>query len=148
MPFIQRRAEAQLLRLPGGAAKCPAYWRLPESPCHSTYKHIHTGSGLITHRATRSLEHIPSFLPSFLLSLPSPLQTHGTFLERRSWTSRVGSVFDFSLCSLSILRKQLTFLPTVCILAGEEAALFSIRRICAAPPPLFWTCRISYTVYI
>lgn len=55
------RAGAQLPCLPGGAAKCPAYWLLPESPCHSTYKHIHTRSALITHRATRSFEHIPSF---------------------------------------------------------------------------------------
>ena len=65
------------------------------NPCHSTHKHIHTRSASLTHRATRTHEHVPSFMLTVLSSWL--LQAHGTFLERRSWSSRVGLFWFFSL---------------------------------------------------
>lgn len=51
------------------------------NPCHSTHKHIHTRSAVLTHGATRTCEHILSFI---LTVKPLIHQAHGTFLERRS----------------------------------------------------------------
>lgn len=50
------------------------------NPCHSTHKHIHTCSASLTHGATRTCKHIPSFSLFQLLTSTSPWNLSGKML--------------------------------------------------------------------
>lgn len=107
LPFIQLCAAAQLLRLPGGAAKCPAYWLLPESLPFHTQTHPHMLC--LAHTLSCTHMRVHSFLHPLCLS-PWLLQAHGPFLERRSWSSRVG-LFWFLFVALAFWESNLPFCP-------------------------------------
>lgn len=108
--------------------------------------HTNTAPHALPCSHTEPQAHVSTFFPSFSLSQPltstSPWNVSGKTLLIQQ-----GRIVLISLCSFSILRKQLTFLASVCILAGRWGFAVFHGFMCASPSA-FRTCKVLCVIYI